>query len=345
MNNKPRRKWVAALLTILFSAGTGHMYSGRLKRGILIFAVGQLLFLGSAMSLTVATPGASHMFIILAVNLAYFIFCVVDAVGVAGRGKENYQPAKYNRWYAYIGFIVLSGLVEVFLLHGLVNGNYVQAYKIPTGNMEPTLMIGDRLLADKRIYKTGEPRRGDVAVFRYPEDPEVEYLKRLIGLPGEEIEIRERTVYINGEPLDEAYTQHINPGSLFDRYGPAYIPRQGDTIELGDFGAQVNGALLDEQIVRSYQDRMDSSGEPYVVPQDQYFALGDNRDNSRDSRYWGTVPRDHLLGKALIIYWSFETPRNEYLFFTPVDRLKRSVSLLLHFRSRTRWNRVFMPIE
>jgi len=105
VNNKPRRPWLAALLTIIFSTGLGHMYSGWLKRGIILFAISHLLILTSAISLTVITPNAAYMLFIIFVNLAFFIFCVIDAAIAAKKGKEDYQPTKYNRWYAYIGIM------------------------------------------------------------------------------------------------------------------------------------------------------------------------------------------------------------------------------------------------
>jgi signal peptidase I len=344
MKNKPRRSWVAAFLTILFSIGLGHIYSGRLKRGLILFAIGQLLFLASAISLTVIPPSAYYMAFLIGINFAYFVFCIFDAVAAARRGRKDYRLVSYNRWYVYVGFIVLAGLVDGFLIPGYISANYVQAFKMPTGSMEPTLLIGDRLLVNKRTYREGEPRRGDLIIFKYPEDPEVSYIKRLIGLPGEKIEIKERTVYINDSPIEEDYTQYINPGSLFDRYGPAYIPKKGDAIEFLESGTKVNGTVMYGEVVQSDQDKTASYTGPHVVSQNQYFAMGDNRDNSKDSRYWGTVPRDHLLGRVLIIYWSLETPRGEYLYQKPVDRLKRSINLLLQLRGKTRWDRIFMPI-
>jgi signal peptidase I len=342
---KPRCPWLAALLTILFSIGLGHMYSGRLKRGIILFAIGQLLFLTSVISLTVMIPKASYMLLIIFINVAFFVFCVVDAAIAAKSGKENYQPAKYNRWYAYIGYIVIAGLLAEVWLPGIVVTNYVQAFKIPTGGMEPTLLIGDRLLANKRIYKSAEPRRGDVMVFKYPKDPEMLYVKRLIGLPGDTIEVKERTVYVNNLPLEEEYTQYINPGSVTEHYGPWYIPKKGDKIEVAGSAFKLNGEVLNEEIIETYAEHADLNEEPYSVPQDHYFFLGDNRDNSMDSRFWGAVPHDYLSGKALIIYWSFEIPRDEYLRSGIFDRMKQFVDRLLHFGSRTRWNRVLMAIE
>ena len=190
----------------------------------------------------------------------------------------------------------------------------VQAFKIPTGSMESNLLIGDHLLVNKFVYGLHpsplskllpykELKRGDVIVFKYPNSPEVAYVKRLIGLPGEKVEMVGRTVYIDGKPLKEDYTQYIDSSSIYERYGP------------------------------------------FNVPQGQYFAMGDNRDNSQDSRFWGFIPRDHIIGKALAIYWSFETPRDEYLQTGLGDRLKQFADVFLNFFTKTRWKRTLRIIR
>jgi signal peptidase I len=209
----------------------------------------------------------------------------------------------------YFESIVITAIIALFATTFVV-----QAYKIPTGSMESNLLIGDHLLVNKFVYGLHsnalkallpykEPKRGDVIVFKYPNSPEVAYVKRLIGLPGDKVEMKGRTVYINDQPLKEDYTQYIDPGSIHESYGPVY------------------------------------------VPQNKYFAMGDNRDNSMDSRYWGFVPRDYLLGKALVIYWSFETPRNEYLQTDVTDRMKQLADVLLNFFTKTRWRRTFRIIR
>ncbi len=208
----------------------------------------------------------------------------------------------------YCESIVITAIIALFATTFVV-----QAFKIPTGSMESNLLIGDHLLVNKFVYGLHtawekilpykDLKRGDVIVFKYPMSPETAYVKRLIGLPGEKIEMVGRTVYINGNPLKENYTQYIDPSSTYAHFGP------------------------------------------YQVPEGQYFAMGDNRDNSQDSRYWGFVPRDHIIGKALVIYWSFDTPRDEYLQTSVSDRLKQFTDVFLNFFTKTRWKRTFRIIR
>ena len=152
--------------------------------------------------------------------------------------------------------IVLALIIRTFI---------VQAFKIPTGSMRPTLIEGDRILVSKFIYKFKEPRQGDVIVFRSPEDKKKDFIKRLIGLPGDTVEISNGSILINDKAVDK-------DSVIRERY---YYNR-------GDFGA-------DDQAIK--------------VPDDAYYALGDNSISSRDSRYWGFLPKKYLIGKAFLIYW------------------------------------------
>jgi signal peptidase I len=159
-----------------------------------------------------------------------------------------------------------------------------QAFKIPSGSMEPNLLIGDHLIVNKmefaptstalerRLLPRRDVRRGDVIVFKYPEDPERDFIKRVVGLPGERVELRERRVLINGQPIDDPHAHDPDvPGGR--------PPRPGDV--------------------------RDTYG-PVTVPERQYFVMGDNRDNSEDSRYWGFLPASHVKGRALFIYFSIQ---------------------------------------
>lgn len=302
MNNKPRRQWLAALLTIL-ETGLGHIYAGKLKRGMILFCINQLLILLVIVFVLVVKPGVTHMIIAALVLIAFAVYCIVDAVLIAGRNKHNYQPTKYNRWFVYVGFPVVAWLLLQACTSLIVVPYMVQAFKMPTGSMEPTLLVGDHILIDKHIYRSNAPKRGEIIIFKYPHDAKVIYVKRLIGLPGDTVEIVGRAVYINGETLKEGYVQFLDPSSVFDRYGPLRVPAR------------------------------------------QYFVLGDNRDNSQDSRFWGCIPEENLLGKPIIIYWSFEIGRDGYLPKSLSDRLRRAADDLLNFVDRTRWHRIFRAID
>ena len=302
MDNKPRRPWLAAVLTLL-ETGLGHIYAGNPKRGIVLYCIAQCPFLVFAVSLTaIVTTAVFRASAILAV-IAFAIYCVVDAVLIARRRKENYRPAKYNRWFVYVGYLLVAGLLGQACASFIVTPYLIQAFKMPTGSMEPTLLIGDHILVDKHIYRANEPQRGDVIVFRYPRNPETAYVKRLIGEPGDMVEMVGRTVCINGKPIVENYAQYIDPGSINAHYGP------------------------------------------YRVPPGQFFVMGDNRDASQDSRFWGFVPRENLLGKPLIIYWSFEIGRESYLPESLSRQVERFIGNLLKFFSKTRWHRTFQAIQ
>jgi len=178
----------------------------------------------------------------------------------------------------------IEAIVVALLLAFVIRAFIVQAFKIPSGSMLETLQIGDHLLVTKFAYdvrlpsniwldttdgkvlaKTGDPERGDIVVFKFPEDETKDFIKRVIGLPGETIEIRNKVVYVDGQPIDEPYAQHTK----FTR----------NPIR-DDFG-------------------------PFTVPQDEFFVMGDNREGSYDSRWWGPVKRQKIVGKALVIYWSW----------------------------------------
>jgi len=198
-----------------------------------------------------------------------------------------------------------------------------QQSKIPTGSMIPTLLIGDYIMVNKFIYAppTSAPllasieraafptrpvRRGDIVVFKFPEEPEKDYIKRVVGLSGETLEIRDRQVYIDGRPLDETYKVHRNPRGL----------------------------------------NIDQDNYPATrIPDDAYFCMGDNRDNSRDSRSWGFVPRDYVKGRAFMIWWSYDEDRDAYLKTSVADRLKAIGAKVSHLFTKSRWERTFRIIR
>lgn len=188
------------------------------------------------------------------------------------------------------------------LLFLVIRTFIVEAFKIPTGSMERTLLVGDFLLVNKAVYGaripfTGKrlpalevPERGDVVVFEYPVDPTKDFVKRLIGLPGDTVEMRDGVVWLNGRMQDEPYVVHVKPGT-----DPANE----------EFRWQREFLVRSAQASVGYRPSRNNWG-PLVVPEGKYFVLGDNRDDSSDSRYWGFVPQSAVKGRPLFVYYSYE---------------------------------------
>ncbi|HEX7086480.1 MAG TPA: signal peptidase I [Vicinamibacterales bacterium] len=220
----------------------------------------------------------------------------------------------------YFESIVIAVILALF-----IRTFVVQAFKIPTGSMENNLLVGDHLLVNKFVFgpaPTGLERallpvddiaRGDVIVFKYPEEPERDFIKRVIGLPGETVELRRKQVYIDGQPIEEPYVHFLVPPSP------------------------------EGQEVAPYDVR--ESYGPVTVPADHYFVMGDNRDNSQDSRWWGFLPRDYVKGKALMVYWSFEPDRAGYRADGVGGAVSGAVDAFTNFFTRTRWDRLFHQIR
>jgi signal peptidase I len=206
-----------------------------------------------------------------------------------------------------------ESLVIAVVLALFIRTFVVQAFKIPTGSMEPNLLIGDHLLVNKLVFGPSlsgvertllpmkEIARRDVIVFKYPEDPERDFIKRVIGLPGEQIEVRQKRVYVDGTLLDEPYAHYLEE--------PPPVPQE---LEPGGDRQGLSG------------DPRENYG-PVTVPPKHYFVMGDNRDNSQDSRYWGFLPRDYVKGRALVIYWSYESQTGNVVTGTRWGRLLHQV--------------------
>lgn len=217
----------------------------------------------------------------------------------------------------------------------------VQAFVIPTGSMEDTLLIGDHLLVDKLSYAPSgpvskyllpyeTPKHGDIIVFHPPHDISQTYVKRVIGLPGDHLKIVNRIVYRNDIRLNEPYVYHkFPPGTSIDDF-----PSEPTPFAEG-LQAQLQRDMLENHVV---------NGE-IVVPPNSYFAMGDNRDNSLDSRYWGFVPRDNIIGKPLLIYWSYKASTEDLAGSSVGSLVSHFVDLGEHFFTRTRWTRTFRIIR
>jgi signal peptidase I len=220
---------------------------------------------------------------------------------------ENEKKSTIRDYYeALLIAIIFVNFARIFAF---------QAFKIPSGSMEDSLLTGDHILVNKFIYgpqlpvlkgllPLREPRRGDVIVFRYPEQPEVDFVKRVVGLPGETVQIRDKRVFIDGRELHEPYVTFTDERTQ----------RPSNPFHRDHFG-------------------------PYKVPAGEYFAMGDNRDNSHDSRFWGAVPRPMIKGRAFMVYWSYALKRR------PAGRIEELGLVLRGFFTNTRWGRTFFVVD
>jgi len=221
----------------------------------------------------------------------------------------------------------------------------VQAFIVPTPSMDTTVMVGDHMLVDKLAYAPAGPisslflpytevKRGDIIVFRYPVDINQNYVKRVIGVPGDRIKIVDKAVSVNGKLLKEPYKQHVDTGAIqpYRDNFPADLPPR---VSFSGFSG--GGEMWD----RANEMLKHAQNGELVVPADSYFAMGDNRDNSADSRYWGLVPRENIIGKPTIIFWSYDTDTTSLTGYS-ADHF---IDLAKNFFVKTRWDRQFKLVR
>jgi signal peptidase I len=252
--------------------------------------------------------------------------------------KEKASPPKHE---PPRGAIAEWTVTILLLLFGTTT--LVQAFVIPTASMEDTLLIGDHLLVDKLAYSPAgavsgyllpyeEPKHGDIIVFRYPADISQTFVKRVIGIPGDHIKIVNQVVYRNGIALKEPYIYHKS--RMIDSYRDNF-PSEPPPYTYDPSRDPLLRDMLEHHVVNN----------EVLVPPGSYFAMGDNRDNSLDSRYWGFVPRDNIIGKPLLIYWSYEATTEELTDSSVGSTLGHLGDVAIHFFSRTRWNRTLKVIR
>lgn len=236
----------------------------------------------------------------------------------------------------------IESLIVTIVLALFATTFLAQAFKIPSSSMAPALLIGDHLLVDKFVYGgTGKwyerllpyrpIRRGDVIVFKYPYEDHPYYVKRVIALPGDRVRIADQHVYLNGSPIEEPYVIHNLSSAdpyMFD------FPPPDPLILSGEITAEWAHTL-----------RQDTQQGDLLVPAGEYFVLGDNRDNSSDSRYWGFVPRDAVVGRPLFVYWSLKNPPVENDASSLAQQLAGLGKSLLDIPFRTRWNRILHEVR
>lgn len=251
---------------------------------------------------------------------------MIPAASVAATRPEPEAPTSLLRsrrspWSDYLEALLIAVIFATF-----ARTYVVQAFKIPSSSMEDNLLVGDHILVNKFVFGSFPSGRGfmparavrigDIVVFRFPHEPSRDFIKRCIGRGGDRVEIRDKVVFVNDHALQEsAYVVHRDP-----RIYPRSI-------------------FLSEE----YRKR-DNFG-PITVPEGEFFFLGDNRDDSNDSRFWGTVPRDLVRGRALLVYWSFDSGYQGSDWPGYFARMRELAEVVVKFPTRTRWRRTLQPIR
>ncbi|MFZ4741624.1 MAG: signal peptidase I [Bacteroidales bacterium] len=374
---RPKRKkpWVASFLS-LFSLGLGHVYAGKIKKGVIIY-LGFILIVLSVRFLAFSF----YVFVgLIAVIVAYYLYTIFDAFLSVKRNPDA-APKKYDKWFVYLAIIILQAVLFEFVPKGILNKiTPIITIYIPSTSMSPTLQIGDY----GTIERTKDIKLNDIVVFKYPQDTATLFIFRCAAMPGDNLEIINGLTYVNkkmidnseklkyqyfittnGEPLNQSvfdkygitdqYQMDDSSYQIFltekeanefkkisivkdinkitgnrvstlmlfpesdtiwtvDNYGPMYIPQKGKEIKLSRMNIGIYASLIKQEnkncIIADSLVQIDNKViTDYMFKKNYYFVLGDNRHNALDSRYWGFVPEDYILGKGLYLYWSKKSDR------------------------------------
>jgi signal peptidase I len=269
---------ILAFLLSLVSPGAGHFLVGYVRRGFM-WAIG-LAAIGLAVIFTLPIALILWMFAASAILIPLGrLACALDTLWLSGT-----RPPWSILLVSWAALLIGGGVVGPQLAEYYRN-HYAQSFTIPSEGMEPTLLVGDYIVTDKSVYRIKTPQRGDIVVFKYPLDEKRDFIKRVIGTPGDVVQVRGRQVFVNGEQLNEPYVKD----------GTALL-QPGDQSCAYRYGC-----------------------EPTRVPPNSFFVMGDNRENSQDSRYWGFVRRDRIFARAFTIYWSWDG-RQHWARFNRVGR-------------------------
>lgn len=279
--------------------------------------------------------------------------------------KKKEKKEKHQGTFREYTDMILEVLVLVFF----INAFLLQSQAIPTESMVDTMLIGDHLLVDKValspslgkwdrfLYPRLDVKRGMIVTFKGPAELEKDYVKRVIGVPGDRILVRDKKVYLNGELQDEPYVYYKggykrDAGDNFPRLKPRAIDALGTLSYLPFYMKRADESIdyaKSVAVCKRYQDCVvydeKLKTRVFVVPEGHFFCMGDNRDNSYDSRFWGPLPQDYIIGKPWRVYWSFESKTEEYVNQTFFGKIKDIFKTAVNFFKKTRWDRTFMKFE
>lgn len=263
--------WIAGLFSFAIP-GLGQIYNGQAIKGFVFYT---LIFICNFISyysinhylenqeLLTRRLILSSLLVFCIIFLIY-LFAIIDAIRSAIKARSGRRLKFYNRWSVYVSILLVFCGFSFLMPNNPGSFDAVKVYKIPSGSMLPTIEVGDYLICNLMYYRSHNPQRGDIIIFQNTKDENKEYIKRIVGIPGDTVELRQNTLFVNDEAVDEPYTVYIDNGPRPLSYGP------------------------------------------YFVPENEYFVMGDNRNNSKDSRYDGPVERETIVGKAYFIFFSWD---------------------------------------
>jgi signal peptidase I len=285
-----RRPWLAGMLSLALP-GLGQLYAGRPRAAAvayLLSAVAAMFVLGAPLVLPIAPL---NVLVALLALLAVLVGVPLHAAKLAADAPKTYELRRYNRWYVYLSLYALLALLVRSSTYVYAKRHLVEAFRVPSAAMEPTIHVGDYLYVAKWADARGDLRHGTLIAFESVEERGLKVIKRVLGLPGDTLAMERGILYRNGQQLAEPYTVRIEPGRSEDQVQRAKMRTW-----------QIN--YLAGRTPEAYRPDLEEWG-PVVVPADSLFVLGDNRDASYDSRYYGFVPQQNVLGQPRVVYFSY----------------------------------------
>ena len=291
---KGQRSPLTAVVLSLIMPGLGHIYCGRIVKGIILAFLSSILI-----PVTFGTLSVSHSTVRIAViiatlfaSLVVWLVAIIDSWYTARHTTDSYTLKDYNRWYVYVILILMSTGNSTQISFN-VRSTLVEAFRVPVASNYPTIVPNDRFLANKRAYKTSDPKKGDLIVFLNPENRRVNYIKRVVAIAGDTVEIKDGQLYVNDEKLE----RQMLPQSTLDNIR---IKVKGEPLE-GDVFEEINGDAKYKIFLAEHKTPGDFA--KVTVPEHHCFVLGDNRNLSRDSRHFGPIPLATIKGRADYLYW------------------------------------------
>jgi len=288
-----RWPWVAVTLSVIMS-GLGHIYCGRIVKGLVLAFILCIIipFIFGAFSVSHSTIRIAVIIAALLASSVVWLFAIIDSGYTARRTTENYIPKDYNRWYVYV-ILILMGTGGSTQIAFNVRTIFLEAFRVPVASNYPTMIPNDRFLANKIAYKKSDPQKGDLIVFINPEDRRQNYIKRIVAVAGETVEIRNGELYVNDQKL---HRQKLPQSALDDiRIQVGEKPLEGDVYEENNGTAKYKIFLAEHKTPGDFAK--------ITVPKYHCFVLGDNRNLSKDSRHLGPIPLATIKGRADYLYF------------------------------------------